>query len=77
VNRTQEIPVLHMQLSDTKAAEFREFTKRHIDQRVDFVAAGKRIAQPIIRGEVTNGQIGLPFGFPDEAQEVVNSLSKR
>ena len=66
-----------MQLSDSKAAEFREFTKRHVNQRVEFVAAGKRVCQPVIRREITNGQIGMPFGVAYEAREVADSLKKK
>ena len=76
-NPTQEVAVLHVQLSDRKAGEFREFTKRHVNERVEFVAAGKAVCQPVIRAEITNGQIGMPFGFTNEAQDVADSLMKK
>jgi hypothetical protein len=77
VNPTQQIAVLHVQLSDSKAAEFREFTKRHVNQRVEFLAAGKSVCQPRISREVTSGTIEMPFGFANEAREVADSLMKK
>jgi hypothetical protein len=76
VNPTQEIEVLHMQLSDSKAAQFREFTKRHINEMVEYMAAGKSVGQPVIRREITNGLVEIPFGFPNEARHVADSLKK-
>jgi hypothetical protein len=74
-NPTQRIAVLHIGLSESKATEFREFTKRHVNQRVEYMVAGKSLCQPKIRREIISGQIEVPLIFASE--EVVSSLSKK
>jgi preprotein translocase subunit SecD len=76
-NPTQEVALLHVRLTDSKAKEFQKFTREHIKQKIQVVVLGKVATEPVILQEITNGQLDLPYSSSNEASTVAHSLGKR
>ena len=74
---TQEMSVVHIELSGAKAAEFRQFTKDHINQKVQILVGAKIVEEPNIRSEMPSPKIELEFSSPDEAQTIAHTLSNK
>lgn len=74
---TQQMAVVHLEFSGAKAAEFRKFTKEHLNQKVQIMVGTKVVSEPVIRAEIPSPKIELAFPSPDEAQAVADSLSKK
>jgi preprotein translocase subunit SecD len=74
---TQETAVVHLQFSSAKAAEFRQFTKDHLNQKVQILVGTKVVEEPVIRAEIPSPKIELMFSSSNEAQVVTDSLSKK
>jgi preprotein translocase subunit SecD len=74
---TQEMAVVHLELLGAKAAEFRQFTKDHINQKVQIMVGTKVVEEPVIRAEIPSPKIELMFSSPDEARVIADSLSKK
>jgi len=73
----QEIATLHLKFSKAKAAEFREFTKKHIKQKVQIMVGTNVVAEPVIRAEILGPKIELGFSSPEKAHAVADSLRKK
>jgi preprotein translocase subunit SecD len=76
-NPTQEVALLHVRLTDSKAKEFQKFTREHIKQKIQVVIFGKVATEPVILQEITSGQLDLPYSSSNEASNVAQSLGKR
>jgi preprotein translocase subunit SecD len=74
---TTKATVVDVHFSNTKASDFRKFTEEHLNQKVQILVGTKVVAEPIIRTAIPGGEIQLSFATIDEAQTVVDSLSKR
>ena len=74
---TQEMSVVHVELSDAKSTEFRQFTKDHLNQKVQIMVGTNVVEEPVIRAEISSPKIELMFSSPDKAQAVADSLSKK
>ncbi|HSY09632.1 MAG TPA: hypothetical protein VK840_01825 [Candidatus Dormibacteraeota bacterium] len=74
---TQEMSVVYIELSGAKAAEFRQFTKDHIKQKVQILVGTKVVEEPIIQTEIPSPKIELIFSSPDEARAIADTLSKK
>jgi preprotein translocase subunit SecD len=74
---TQAVPVVHVELSSTKAAEFRQFTKEHLNQKVQIMVGTNVVEEPVIRAEISSPKIDLMFSSHDKAQAIADSLSKK
>jgi preprotein translocase subunit SecD len=74
---TQETAVVHVEFSGAKAAEFRKFTKEHLNQKIQIMVGEKIVAEPVIRAEIPSPKIELTFSSPDEAHAIADSLSKK
>ncbi|MGA2243495.1 MAG: hypothetical protein ABSH48_00740 [Verrucomicrobiota bacterium] len=68
--------VVNLQFTDDKAAEFREFTRAHINQRVQLIIGHKVVAEPLISAEITNGLADLSFASIQEARTIIETLGK-
>jgi len=69
--------VVYIELSGAKAAEFRQFTKDHIKQKVQILVGTKVVEEPIIQTEIPSPKIELIFSSPDEARAIADTLSKK
>lgn len=69
--------VVHIELAGAKAAEFRQFTKNHIKQKVQILVGTKIVEEPIIQSEIPSPKIELIFSSPDEARAIADTLSKK
>jgi len=74
---TQETAVVHLEFSAAKAAEFRQFTKNHLNQKVQIMVGEKVVAEPVIRAELPSPNLYLNFSSPEEARAVADSLNKK
>jgi preprotein translocase subunit SecD len=74
---TEKRTVVHLEFSGAKAAEFRKFTKEHLNQKVQIMVGEKVVWEPVIRAEIPSPKIELLFSSPDEARAVADSLSKK
>jgi preprotein translocase subunit SecD len=73
----QDLSVVHLEFSGAKAAEFRQFTKDHLNQKVQIVVGTKIAEEPIIRAEIPSPKIDLTFSSPDEARAIADILIKK
>jgi preprotein translocase subunit SecD len=64
-------------LSPKTAANFQKFTKEHLNQKVQILVGTNVVAEPVIRAELSDGRIPLTFSTPEEAQAVVDYLTKK
>jgi hypothetical protein len=72
---TQEVAVVHLEFSSAKAAEFRQFTKDHLNQRVQ-ISVGTNVAEErVIRAESSSPRIEMVLSSPGETRFVAESLS--
>jgi len=69
--------VVDVVFSSSKAAEFGKFTREHLNQQVQILVGSKVVAEPRILAEISGGEIELNFTTPEEAQAVVDSLTKK
>ena len=69
--------VIHLQFSTEKAEEFRQFTREHLNQKMQLLVGSKVVAEPFIVAEVSGGQADLTFSSLDDAKAVADSLNKR
>jgi preprotein translocase subunit SecD len=69
--------VVDVVFSSSKAAELGKFTREHLNQQVQILVGSKIVAEPWIRSEISGGEIELNFTTPEEAQAVVDSLTKK
>jgi len=74
---TQEMAVVNLELSSAKAAAFRQFTKDHLNQKVQILVGTKVVEEPVIRAEIPGPKMELMFSSPDEARAVAASLSRK
>ena len=74
---TQEMAVVHLEFSGAKAAAFRQFTKDHINQKVQIMVGTNVVEEPVIRAEIPSRKIELSFSSPEEARAIADSLSKK
>jgi preprotein translocase subunit SecD len=64
-------------LSTKAAADFQRFTQEHLNQKVQILVGTNVVAEPVIRAVLSRGELPLNFSTPEEAQAVVDSLSKK
>jgi preprotein translocase subunit SecD len=69
--------VVHIEFSKAKAEAFRNFTKEHVDQKVQVVVGTKVVAEPVIRSEIPGGKIDVSFSSAEEARAFSASLSHK
>ena len=74
---TQTMSVVHVELSGAKSAEFRQFTKDHLNQKVQIMVGTDVVEEPVIRAEIASPKIELMFSSPDKAQAIADSLGKK
>jgi preprotein translocase subunit SecD len=74
VNKTALVAV---RLSDKAAADFQKFTQKHLNQKVQFFVGGKVVFEPVICATISSGELVMSFSTPEEAQAVVDSLTKK
>jgi preprotein translocase subunit SecD len=74
---TQQTALVHLQFSPAKAAEFRKFTREHLNQQVQITIGTNVVAEPVIRAELSSPKIELGFPTAEKAQAVADSLSKK
>ncbi len=74
---TQVMYMVHVELSSAKGAEFRQFTKDHVNQQVQILVGAKVIQEPMIAAEIVSPKIDLIYSSKDEAQSVADLLSKK
>ena len=74
---TQEMSLVHIQLSSAKGAEFRQFTKDHVSQKVQILVGTKVVQEPVIFAEIESPKIDLLYSTPAEAQSIADLLSKK
>jgi preprotein translocase subunit SecD len=74
---TREDYMVHIELSDTKGAEFRKFTKDHVGQHVQILVGTKVVQEPMIAAEIVSPKIDLIYSTPAEAQSIADLLSKK
>jgi preprotein translocase subunit SecD len=67
---------VHLEFTDAKAAQFRQFTRAHVRQRVQLIIGRKVIATPVIAAEIVNGQADLTFASAQEARDLIETLGK-
>jgi preprotein translocase subunit SecD len=69
--------VVDVVFSSSKATEFGKFTQEHLNQQVQILVGSKVVAEPTINSVISSGAIELNFSTPEEAQAVVDSLTKK
>jgi hypothetical protein len=67
---------IELQFTDAKADQFRDFTRAHVNQRVQLLVGHHVVAEPVIAAEIANGKAVLEFASAAEAGAAVQSLSK-
>ena len=74
---TQEEYMVHIELSGAKGAEFRQFTKDHVSQKVQILVGTKVVQEPMIAAEIESSKVDLLYSSKDEAESVADLLSKK
>jgi preprotein translocase subunit SecD len=74
---TQAMSMVHVELSAAKAAEFRQFTKDHVSQKVQILVGTKVVQEPVIVSEIVGPKIDLLYSTSAEAQSIADLLSKK
>jgi preprotein translocase subunit SecD len=74
---TQAVTMVHIELSGAKGAEFRQFTKDHVSQKVQILVGTKVVQEPVIFAEIESPKIDLLYSTPAEAQTIADLLSKK
>ena len=74
---TQAMTMVHVELSGAKGAEFRQFTKDHVNQKVQILVGTKVVQEPMIAAEIVSPKVDLLYSSKDEAQSVADLLSKK
>ena len=64
-------------LSTKAAADFQKFTQEHLNQKVQILVGSKVVSEPVIRATISSGEVVMGFSTPEEAQAVVDVLSKK
>jgi preprotein translocase subunit SecD len=73
----KEISVVHFEFSTLKAAEFHEFTRQHLNQKVQILVGTNVVEEPRIMDEIPGPDMELTFSSPKDAHTVAISLSKK
>ena len=76
-NPTQEVALLHITLTETKAGEFQKFTQKYVDQKIQVVVLGKVTIEPVVLQEISSGRLDLPYSTSNQAITVAQSLNTR
>jgi len=69
--------LVDVRLSGKAATDFQKFTRDHMNQQVQILVGTNVVAEPVIRAAISSGELPLSFSTPEEAQAVVDSLSKK
>jgi hypothetical protein len=69
--------VIHLQFSASRADEFRQFTREHINQNIQILVGTEVVSEAHIIAEISSGQADLSFSSADQARAVADSLNKR
>jgi len=72
-----EETAVQVELSKTKAEALRKFTKEHLDQKIQIVVGTNVVAEPIVRSEISSGQLAATFSSAEEAQKFAASLTPK
>jgi preprotein translocase subunit SecD len=64
-------------LSTKAAAEFQKFTQAHLNQKVQILVGTNVVVEPVIRAAISSGELPMPFATSEEAQAVVDSLTRK
>lgn len=67
---------IELQFTDAKADQFREFTRAHVNQRVQLLVGHEVVAEPVIAAKVASGRAELVFATAAEAGAAARSLAK-
>jgi preprotein translocase subunit SecD len=73
----QKTALVDVHLSTNAAADFQKFTQAHLNQKVQILVGTNVVSEPVIRAAISSGELPLSFSTPEEAQAVVDSLSKK
>ncbi len=74
---TQETAILQLRLSGTKAAQFRDFTRAHVNHRIQVMVGTNIVEEPVIRAEIPGPNLELLFPSAKDAQAIASFLSKK
>jgi preprotein translocase subunit SecD len=66
-----------VRLSGKAAINFQKFTQEHLNQHVQILVGSKVVFEPVIRATISSGEVVMGFSTPEEAQAVVDVLSKK
>lgn len=74
---TQRVSLVHFQFTGAGAARFRQFTRDHLNQKVQIMVGSNVVEEPVISDEIPGPEIELIISSADKARAVADSLSKR
>jgi preprotein translocase subunit SecD len=74
---SSDASVVHVEFSKAKTEAFRQFTKEHLNQKIQVVVGSKVVAEPVIRTEIPLGKIDVSFSSAEEAQKFAASVSQK
>lgn len=77
MSATRRSALVDVRFSSKAAAEFRKFTREHLNQHVRILVGYKVVASPWIRAVIPAGEIELTFSTPEEAQLFADALTKK
>lgn len=76
LNIPEDKAVVQLKLNPAKAKELQQFTKDHLNQKVQIMVENKIVMEPIIRTEIEGGKISVSFSSPETAKEFIDSFGK-
>jgi preprotein translocase subunit SecD len=74
---TQETAVLHFELVESKAKEFRAFSKKNAGKKTQLLADGKVILEAVMLQEISGKKFDVTCGTTQHAKEIAESLRSR
>jgi preprotein translocase subunit SecD len=69
--------ILTIRLAESSRQAFADFSKAHVDQKIDVRIDGKSVMKPVLREPITGGVINVNALSLDEAQQLAVRLSSK
>jgi len=73
----RKLAELDVQFSDEKAAEYQQFTQRHLNQRIQVMVGTNVIVQPWIFSAETSGKLAVSISDFDRAHRLADLLVRK
>ena len=69
--------VVKLRFSPKTTEAFKDFTREHLDQQIQFIVGSNVVAEPYIKSEIPHGDVELAFSSLSDAQRIRDALNRK